>query len=356
MSCTQEAPPCSTTQALLEISSSSAASTPAQQAPYRSHAFGTNPPWLPFLISSSVIRAEGCFARGPPISLGQIFKNFNCIFITLTLQFNWGTLVETSSSASSLLTFASSSFFYPSSSIPLLLPHPPPRMSIFSKMKNAKKAADQHKDIKAQTEAPADNKPKEAPYKHVPAHALQDALAGVPSAFREQDRELIKEHNKRRSLMTRNSSYMSTASATNSTHGLPRNISSRQSIDSFGTRLSSQAPNGSETRLVAQNIPPVPRLATPNLDMNRSRLSRQGPSESYLNRQPVGRSPLASHGKQPPPLTSTLILGANKKPDISPVISPVESSGNSTSSSSSRRPFFHSPNASPHLQALTLSL
>ena len=106
-------------------------------------------------------------------------------------------------------------------------------------MKNAKKAADQHKDIKAQAATPPDdNKPKEAPYKHVPSHALQDALAGVPSAFREQDRELIKEHNKRRSLMTRNSSYMSTASAANSVHNLPRNVS-RHSVDSFGTRMSS---------------------------------------------------------------------------------------------------------------------
>ena len=173
-------------------------------------------------------------------------------------------------------------------------------MSIFSKMKNAKKAADQHKDTKAQTDAPAQEQPKAAPYKHVPSHAMQDALAGVPSAFREQDRELIKEHNKRRSMMTRNSSYMSTASAGNSIHNLPRNVSSRHSVDSFGTRLSSQPQGGSEIRLTAQNVPPVPRLATPNLDINRSRLSRQGPSESYFNRQPVGKSPLASHGKPAP--------------------------------------------------------
>ena len=205
-------------------------------------------------------------------------------------------------------------------------------MSIFSKMKNAKKAADQHKDIKAQAAAPAEDKPKQEPYKHVPSHALQDALAGVPSAFREQDRELIKEHNKRRSMMSRNSSYMSTASASNSINGIPRNMS-RQSVDSFSTRLSGQMYGPSDIRLTPHpnNVPPMPRLATPNLDVNRSRLSRSGPSESYLNRQPVGKSPLASGN-----------------------ISPAESSANSTSSDSSRKFPYPVPGLAPRLFARPL--
>ncbi|KAL8872572.1 MAG: hypothetical protein Q9174_001820 [Haloplaca sp. 1 TL-2023] len=81
-------------------------------------------------------------------------------------------------------------------------------MSIFSKIKTAKKAADKHKQAKA-TEVPVEQKDKPVPYRHVPTHAAIDALTGTPSSWREEDRAAIKYQHKRRSMMTRNSSVMS---------------------------------------------------------------------------------------------------------------------------------------------------
>ncbi|KAK5244332.1 hypothetical protein LTR16_007641, partial [Cryomyces antarcticus] len=78
-------------------------------------------------------------------------------------------------------------------------------MSIFSKIKGAKQAADQHKA----PPAAADDKPKPAPYKHVPTHAAVDALSGAPSSWKAEDRERIMAQNKRRSAMTRTNSDLS---------------------------------------------------------------------------------------------------------------------------------------------------
>ncbi|KAL8691546.1 MAG: hypothetical protein Q9224_004153 [Gallowayella concinna] len=81
-------------------------------------------------------------------------------------------------------------------------------MSIFSKIKGAKKAADKHKQAKA-TEIPVEVKAAPVPYRHIPTHAAVDALTGAPSSWREEDRAAIKHQHKRRSMMTRNSSTLS---------------------------------------------------------------------------------------------------------------------------------------------------
>ncbi|KAL8770558.1 MAG: hypothetical protein Q9209_003814 [Squamulea sp. 1 TL-2023] len=81
-------------------------------------------------------------------------------------------------------------------------------MSIFSKIKGAKKAADKHKQAKS-TEVPAEIKDTPVPYRHTPTHAAVDALTGAPASWREEDRAAIKHQHKRRSMMTRNSSTLS---------------------------------------------------------------------------------------------------------------------------------------------------
>ncbi|KAL8857605.1 MAG: hypothetical protein Q9178_005770 [Gyalolechia marmorata] len=81
-------------------------------------------------------------------------------------------------------------------------------MSIFSKIKGAKKAADKHKQAKS-TEVPVEIKDTPVPYRHIPTHAAVDALTGAPASWREEDRAAIKHQHKRRSMMTRNSSTLS---------------------------------------------------------------------------------------------------------------------------------------------------
>ncbi|KAL8920017.1 MAG: hypothetical protein Q9172_004688 [Xanthocarpia lactea] len=70
-------------------------------------------------------------------------------------------------------------------------------MSIFSKIKGAKKAADKHKQAKS-TEIPVEIKDTPVPYRHVPTHAAVDALTGAPASWREEDRAAIKHQHKRR--------------------------------------------------------------------------------------------------------------------------------------------------------------
>ncbi|KAL8960993.1 MAG: hypothetical protein Q9193_002389 [Seirophora villosa] len=121
-------------------------------------------------------------------------------------------------------------------------------MSIFSKIKGAKKAAAQHKQAKA-SEIPVEKKDIPVPYRHIPTHAAVDALTGAPSSWREEDRAAIKDHHKRRSLMTRNSSMLSgtlhpsssyTGSEFSNGGMMPAASSSRQSPNRLDTRRSYQ--------------------------------------------------------------------------------------------------------------------
>lgn len=92
-------------------------------------------------------------------------------------------------------------------------------MSIFSKLSRAKKAAHQHKEAQSQ-QVPAENVDKPVPYRHVVSHAAIDALSGAPSSWREADRLAIKATNeKRKSMLSRNSSGMSSSLPRNSSYG-----------------------------------------------------------------------------------------------------------------------------------------
>ncbi|KAL8729615.1 MAG: hypothetical protein Q9181_004939 [Wetmoreana brouardii] len=121
-------------------------------------------------------------------------------------------------------------------------------MSIFTKIKGAKKAADKHKHAKA-SEIPVEKKDTPVPYRHIPTHAATDALTGAPSSWREEDRAAIKHQHKRRSMMTRNSSALSgtlypsssyTGSDFSSYGMMPAASSSRPSPARLETRRSYQ--------------------------------------------------------------------------------------------------------------------
>lgn len=79
-------------------------------------------------------------------------------------------------------------------------------MSIFGKIKGAKKAADQKK---AQG---TEQKPPSQPYRHIPTHAAIDALGGAPPGHNAEDTAAIKAaHRDRRQRISRQSSMLSTA-------------------------------------------------------------------------------------------------------------------------------------------------
>ncbi|KAF2638494.1 hypothetical protein P280DRAFT_71615 [Massarina eburnea CBS 473.64] len=72
-------------------------------------------------------------------------------------------------------------------------------MSIFSRFRKAKKAAEEHKKAVA---AQAEVEPPQSPYRHIPTHAAQDALAATPTTFtHEETREKIAVVRKRKSEM-----------------------------------------------------------------------------------------------------------------------------------------------------------
>lgn len=78
-------------------------------------------------------------------------------------------------------------------------------MSIFSKIKDAKQAANQHKASVAV--ATHEKKAITIPYRHIPTHAAVDAFSGAPSSWKDEDRSAIKAQNKRRAMMGRDSGY-----------------------------------------------------------------------------------------------------------------------------------------------------
>lgn len=100
-------------------------------------------------------------------------------------------------------------------------------MSIFSKIKKSRTAAQEFKNKKAVEQEP----PKKVPYKHIPQHAAIDALSGAPSAWVAEDRPKIATQKRRNTLKRAPNpetslSYKTTASNSGAnTPPLPKNSS-----------------------------------------------------------------------------------------------------------------------------------
>jgi hypothetical protein len=90
-------------------------------------------------------------------------------------------------------------------------------MSIFSKLKQSKKAAKEHKH-KSSQQIEAEYIPK-PPYKHVPTHAAVDALLGAPSSWQHDFKPKIIAQNKRRSELTLSRANSSLSTKTEGRNG-----------------------------------------------------------------------------------------------------------------------------------------
>ncbi|KAI9822967.1 MAG: hypothetical protein M1826_000300 [Phylliscum demangeonii] len=144
----------------------------------------------------------------------------------------------------------------------------------------------------AQTQPSKLNEPQtsvpSAPYRHMPTHAMRDAMAGLPSSYRKTDRERIRDLHRRRSAMN------------------PADGSSASTL--FG---------GSSAGPLAESYPPMPlpmTIPSPNTDKTVAAQRARRRSERLENS--IGRSPLHSV-------------------EISPHISGANSAASSHSSSAS---------------------
>lgn len=184
-------------------------------------------------------------------------------------------------------------------------------MSIISKLKGAKKAADDHKaKNEAQENKPA---PASAPYRHVPTHAATDAMTSSPGDWKSSD---IAYQNKAR-LSRIGSDYSTRPSTSHSTSSRPsrpgfNRANSDSSLDftppqqtyflpvrstasSLKSASISRNPSyqGLEKVLEANDHDQEPVFAAALL-ANRNKPSR---SPRGSTRSSLGKSPLSSVGK-----------------------------------------------------------
>jgi hypothetical protein len=202
-------------------------------------------------------------------------------------------------------------------------------MSVFSKLMMSRKAA---KEAKQKSEKKKEDTPK-TPYKHVPTHAAVDALSGAPSSWKYEDRPKIKEHHKRRSEMviSRTGSSLSTVSYLNAAAGpssippLPRNTSYNSYNPTWFDR-------GGEAYYSNETTQPWKRQKPSRGHSYHD--SGIGPSPLASNLQSEGTS--SNHSLQQMPLSNaTFQSQLDQRLTSYAEVSPVVSSGNSTTSNSS---------------------
>ncbi|KAK0718286.1 hypothetical protein B0T26DRAFT_647463 [Lasiosphaeria miniovina] len=200
-------------------------------------------------------------------------------------------------------------------------------MSVFSLIKRGRQAAKEHSAKQAEKQKQEADKP---PYRHVPRHAAIDAMSGGPATWREVDRERIQEQNRRRSIMTANGVGMGgMGGMMTPVHavGLPR--------------LNSSLSHVSYPSAYASPVVHIPR------NYSYSGVpSGWGTQPSELNYHPVDFANMPSKGKEVErlvadsgaPSRSSSRLSNGRSPVEGPAVStdntnsPVDSSGNSTSS------------------------
>lgn len=155
-------------------------------------------------------------------------------------------------------------------------------MSIFSKLRRAKQAADNQKEQKA---AAAASEPAAAPYKHIPTHAASDALLGAPATWREEDKKAIQgQHQKRaQSNLSRNPSSLSNVTTLNQNRGFtstdlthaatdPRKQHSVEWASTTNGHRRSQLPQGGRASVANYSInSPPPPTDRPKWASNRRR-------------------------------------------------------------------------------------
>lgn len=203
-------------------------------------------------------------------------------------------------------------------------------MSVFSKILMSRKAAKEHKQQAAESQKEAVVK---VPYKHTPTHAAVDALSGAPSSWKLEDRSKIKAHHKRRSEMVisrtgsslSNVSYMNAAAGPSTMPPLPRN-------SSYSSYNPTWFDRGGD--VYYQNETQQQKRYKPSRGHSYHD-SGIGPSPLASNVQSEGTSSNTSSLQQIPLSESTFQSQFDNRLTSSAEVSPVVSSGNSTTSNSS---------------------
>lgn len=202
-------------------------------------------------------------------------------------------------------------------------------MSIFSKVKNAKKAAEQHK--RASSQAQADFKPP-ARYKHIPTHAAQDALSCAPTSWTvEESRAKISAAHRRKSDLSRKSSFVQTSSEpAMASRGYIHRTESDLSTDSVITKQRHSSYQSPSPHAYSGYVPP-PR--------NRPYFTHaSGSSSMAMKRSPLSNTSTEEGSIALANCDSRLLIMFTEEEGEN-----AESSKNSTHSSTSFR-------KSPHLQ------
>ncbi|KAH7110587.1 hypothetical protein B0J11DRAFT_205079 [Dendryphion nanum] len=138
-------------------------------------------------------------------------------------------------------------------------------MSIFSRIRKAKKAAADHKKETTQAE---ESKPPVVPYKHIPTHAAQDALAANPIRWtHEETKARIAEAKQRMSMRVPSTPPTVLHTRANSEHSFPtqpmvRPAHSDLSIVSVMQRPNSDSNSNSNPHF-ANTKPPVRKYEVP---------------------------------------------------------------------------------------------
>ena len=164
-------------------------------------------------------------------------------------------------------------------------------MSIFSKLRRAKQAAESQKE---KNNAAAETKPKPAPYRHIPTHAASDALLGAPAGRREEDRKAIQAQHQRRSQynLSRNPSSLSNVTTLNR----DQSFTSREYIHG-GT---DQWKHRSRDFGSASNVPRMGHLTSPGSPTASSLRSQLQPTERSSGKTSMRRSRIDAIEPPPP--------------------------------------------------------
>jgi hypothetical protein len=175
-------------------------------------------------------------------------------------------------------------------------------MSIWGKLRRAKRAADEQKD---KNSSAADSKAKPAPYRHVPTHAASDALLGAPATWREEDKKAIQAQHQRRSQvnMSRNPSSLSNVTTLNRdqsftskdyVHGMPdyrnhypRDRTSTISVPRKGQLTSN--PSTTRSSLRSQFSPPEQSFGHSTVRRNRFEVAELAPPAESVAERRVAR-------------------------------------------------------------------
>jgi hypothetical protein len=136
-------------------------------------------------------------------------------------------------------------------------------MAFFSRLKKAKKAADQHKKATEQAAVAEETKPMPAPYKHVPVHAAQDALSATPTRWSPQEtRARIAEARKTMSQMPISAPVTANHSRANSEISFPIASVSRSRSDLSIATIMTQPQSSRFSTPINYYRSPVPPMPT----------------------------------------------------------------------------------------------